>query len=85
MKLENREDIDEVDWEVKKEVIRKSLFSQRENEVLGAWVTELREKADIVDNRKYYSNSYFPFHLGRRFSLKAFSPSCLSSLAIMDL
>jgi hypothetical protein len=54
VKLENREDIDEVDWEVKKEVIRKSLFSQRENEVLGAWVTELREKADIVDNRKYY-------------------------------
>ncbi len=54
VKLENREDIDEVDWEVKREVIRKSLLSQRENEVLGAWVTELREKADIVDNRKYY-------------------------------
>jgi hypothetical protein len=54
VKLENRKDIDEVDWEVKREVIRKSLLSQRENEVLGAWVTELREKADIVDNRKYY-------------------------------
>ena len=54
VKLENREDIDKVDWEVKREVIRKSLLSQRENEVLGAWVTELREKADIVDNRKYY-------------------------------
>ena len=54
VKLENREDIDEVDWEVKREVIRKSLLSQRENEVLGAWVTELREKADIIDNRKYY-------------------------------
>ena len=54
VKLENREDVDEVDWEVKREVIRKSLLSQRENEVLGAWVTELREKADIVDNRKYY-------------------------------
>ncbi len=54
VKLENREDIDEIDWEVKREVIRKSLLSQRENEVLGAWVTELREKADIIDNRKYY-------------------------------
>ena len=54
VKLENRENIDEVDWEVKKEVIRKSLLSQRENEVLGAWVTELKEKADIVDNRKHY-------------------------------
>ena len=54
VKLENRENIDEVDWEVKKEVIRKSLLSQRENELLGAWVTELKEKADIVDNRKHY-------------------------------
>ncbi|HIO88349.1 MAG TPA: hypothetical protein EYN45_01390 [Candidatus Marinimicrobia bacterium] len=54
LKLEYRNDVDEVDWEVKKDVLRKSLLSQRENEALGAWVTELREKADIVDNRKYY-------------------------------
>lgn len=54
IKLEAREEVDEVDWEVKKAVIRNSLRTQRENEVLGAWMKELRENADIVDNRKYY-------------------------------
>ncbi|MBH31555.1 MAG: hypothetical protein CMG71_06135 [Candidatus Marinimicrobia bacterium] len=54
LKLEGRQDFDESEWEVRKDVIRKGLLTQRENEAIGNWIRELRENADIVDNRKYY-------------------------------
>ncbi|MEE2876601.1 MAG: peptidylprolyl isomerase [Candidatus Neomarinimicrobiota bacterium] len=54
LKLEDRQDFDEEDWEVKKDLIRKTLLTQRENEAIGNWVKTLKENADIVDNRKYY-------------------------------
>ena len=54
LKLEGRQDLAESEWEVRKDVIRRSLLTQRENEAIGNWIRTLRENADIVDNREYY-------------------------------
>ena len=54
LKLEGRQNFDESEWEVRKDVIRRGLLTQRENEAIGNWIRMLRENADIVDNRKYY-------------------------------
>ncbi len=54
LKLEGRQDFDESEWEVRKDLIRKELLTQRENEAIGNWIRMLRENADIIDNRQYY-------------------------------
>ena len=54
IKLESREKFDEVDWEVKKDLLTKTLLSQRENEFIGDWIKTMKDEAEIVDNRKFF-------------------------------
>ena len=54
IKLESREKFDEVDWEVKKDLLKKTLLSQRENEFIGNWIKAMKDEAEIVDNRKFF-------------------------------
>ena len=45
---------DSTEFEVQKETLKRNLFSRKQSQLFQAWLDELKSKADIVDNRKYY-------------------------------
>ena len=45
---------DSTEYEVQKESIRKTIFNQKQNQFFQAWLDDLKENAEIVDNRKFY-------------------------------
>ena len=45
---------DSTEYEVQKESIRKTIFNQKQNQFFQAWLDDLKEDAEIVDNRKFY-------------------------------
>lgn len=54
IRLEDRTEIDETEWEVQRKTIQNEILVQRQNSAIREWLDELRTKAKIVDNRKYY-------------------------------
>ena len=46
--------IDSSDFEMKRDVIYKNIRSQRQSENFQNWYQNLRDQAEIVDNRKFY-------------------------------
>ena len=52
--LEHKPDFDQDDWEVKKNVFYNRLITERQNTAVTEWLKELKERAEIKDNRKYY-------------------------------
>lgn len=52
--LEHKPDFDHDDWEVKKNVFYNRLITERQNTAVTEWLKELKERAEIEDNRKYY-------------------------------
>ncbi|MGY8781385.1 MAG: peptidylprolyl isomerase, partial [Fidelibacterota bacterium] len=45
---------DSTAWVVQKELLKLDLTRQKQNRVYSSWMTEMKENADIVDNRKYF-------------------------------
>tara|TARA_Y100001956_G_C4106820_1_gene180408 strand:- start:972 stop:1592 length:621 start_codon:yes stop_codon:yes gene_type:complete len=54
IKLESREEFDQVDWEVKKDLLKKDLSNQRENEFIRNWIKRMKDESEIVDNRNFF-------------------------------
>ena len=47
-------EFDSLEFSNQKEQIRKSLFSLKQNQYFQAWLADLKENSDIIDNRKFY-------------------------------
>ena len=45
---------DTTEYGVQKESLRKTIFNQKQNQFFQAWLDDLKEDAEIVDNRKFY-------------------------------
>ena len=54
MFLEDRADFDEDDWDIKKNALKNSLVTERQTVAIAQWLGEIKDRAKIVDNRKYY-------------------------------
>lgn len=54
IRYDSQAEIDEEEWLVQKDFIRKDLLTKRQNDAVSAYVTELTENAEIVDNRRYH-------------------------------
>ena len=52
---ESRNNIQESsDFEIKRDVIYKNIYSQKQSENFQNWYQDLLDQAEIVDNRKFY-------------------------------
>tara|TARA_B100000073_G_scaffold229171_1_gene191212 strand:- start:114 stop:1949 length:1836 start_codon:yes stop_codon:yes gene_type:complete len=54
MQIYEKSNIDSTLYEQQKDQIRKEIFSKKQNQYFQAWIADLKEKAEIIDNRKYY-------------------------------
>ena len=54
VKVLNIEEFDSTKWKNSKEGLRAELLTRKEREAYSEWMKDLREDADIVDNRKYH-------------------------------
>jgi parvulin-like peptidyl-prolyl isomerase len=54
VKIENIANFDSSNWEVSKEMIRNDLAGKKERETYSNWMKNLKDEADIIDNRKYH-------------------------------
>ena len=45
---------DSTEYGVQKESLRKTIFNQKQNQFFQAWLDDLKDDAEIVDNRKFY-------------------------------
>ena len=46
--------LDTNDFNAQKDQIYKNLFSKKQNQYFQAWISNLKDKADIIDNRNFY-------------------------------
>ena len=53
-KLLEKTSFDSTDYNVQKSTIRNRLLTQKRNQIFNDWYEKLKEKADIVDNRKKF-------------------------------
>ena len=54
VKVENIANFDSSNWEVSKDIIYNDLTGKKERETYTNWMKNLKDEADIVDNRKYH-------------------------------
>ena len=54
LKVENIASFDSSSWEASKDMIRNDLMNKKERETYGNWINNLKDDANIVDNRKYH-------------------------------
>jgi peptidyl-prolyl cis-trans isomerase D len=54
LKINEIEDFDSILYKEKKETIYQTIFNQKQNQFFKSWLDELKEKSDIIDNRKFY-------------------------------
>ena len=54
LQIHEKSKLDSTLYEQQKDQIRKEIFSKKQNQYFQAWVDDLKEKAEIIDNRKYY-------------------------------
>jgi len=45
---------DSTEFEVQKETLKKNIFARKQSQLFQSWLDDLKSKADIVDNRKFY-------------------------------
>lgn len=48
------EEIDSTSWNIQKDVIQTNLKRKKQNKIYSSWMADMKEKAKIVDNRKYF-------------------------------
>tara|TARA_Y100000031_G_scaffold38304_1_gene43023 strand:+ start:2938 stop:4773 length:1836 start_codon:yes stop_codon:yes gene_type:complete len=54
IQVKNISAFDSTAWDIQKNLVRLDLTRQKQNRVYRSWMANLRDKAEIVDNRKYY-------------------------------
>lgn len=54
VRVENITSFDSSNWEVSKDMILNDLMGRKERETYGNWMKNLKDEADIIDNRKYH-------------------------------
>jgi parvulin-like peptidyl-prolyl isomerase len=54
IRYDSQGEIDEEEWLVQKDFLYNELLTNRQNEAVNAYITELTDNADIVDNRRYH-------------------------------
>ena len=54
IQLVSKEEIDKDDWQIKKDLIKNNLLTAKQNQTITEWIDGLKNKAKIIDNRKYY-------------------------------
>ena len=47
-------EFDSIAYKTQKDQIRSTLFSKKQNEYFQAWLSNLKDQAEIIDNRNYY-------------------------------
>jgi hypothetical protein len=47
-------EIDTTEYEVRKDIVKRSLMNTKQNQVFENWINDLQTKADIEDFRKYH-------------------------------
>ena len=52
--VKNVMDIDSTEYEIRKDILKTNLFSNKQNQVFENWLKQLVEEADIEDFRKYH-------------------------------
>ncbi len=45
---------DSTEFETQKELLKQNIFNRKQGQYFQAWLDGLKDKADIIDNRKYY-------------------------------
>ncbi len=46
--------MDTADFQIKKDVIQNNIYNQKQNQIFQSWISGLKNKAEIIDNRKFY-------------------------------
>ena len=46
--------MDSTEFEVQKETLKKNIFSRKQSQFFQSWLDDLKSKANIIDNRKFY-------------------------------
>ena len=46
--------IDSIEFQIKKDVIQNNIYNKKQNQIFQSWLTELKNKSEIIDNRKFY-------------------------------
>ena len=54
LQVHEKTDFDSTAFNAQKDQIAKNLFSKRQNQFFQAWISNLKDKAEIVDNRNFY-------------------------------
>ena len=54
LKIKEIEKFDSTLFAEKRESIYQTIFNQKQNQFFKSWLDELKEKSDIIDNRKFY-------------------------------
>ena len=54
IRYDSQGEIDEEEWLVQKDFLYDELLTNRQNEAVNAYITELTDNADIVDNRRHH-------------------------------
>lgn len=58
LRVDEKQPIDEKALEEEKDTLLRQVVSQKRQEVIAAWFTDLRENAEIVDNRHFFYSDY---------------------------
>jgi len=52
--LIDKADFDSTEFELQKENLRDAIFNRKQNQFFQSWIDDLKNNAEIIDNRKYY-------------------------------
>ncbi len=54
LRVESKSDFDSTAYAAQKDQIQKNLFSKKQNQYFQAWISNLKDQAEIIDNRNFY-------------------------------
>ncbi|MFL3006138.1 MAG: peptidylprolyl isomerase [Candidatus Neomarinimicrobiota bacterium] len=54
LQVHSKSDFDSTAFAGQKDQIQKNLFSKKQNQYFQAWISNLKDKAEIIDNRNFY-------------------------------
>ena len=54
LQIHSKSDFDSTAYSAQKDQIQKNLFSKKQNQYFQAWISNLKDEAEIIDNRNFY-------------------------------
>ena len=54
LQVHSKSDFDSTAFAAQKDEIQKNLFSKKQNQYFQAWISNLKDEAEIIDNRNFY-------------------------------